>query len=765
MLPLVRRICRNRPSLSLQKAPVWEMAKACPGSFSRPFMTRLLLAGVLVLLPCLSAPAQIVIPRLTGPVQLDGFSDEPAWAAVEPFTLVMHSPTYNIEPTERTEVRVAHDGLFLYVAARMFDSDPKGIRATSLRRDDASLTNDWIVITLDTFRDGENSTTIGVTPAGVRTDMAFNDVRQSFNFDWNTFWDAAVQRTDEGWVAEIRIPFSSLRFREENGRVEMGMTLWRNVARKSEISSFPAIRPDWGFNGIIKASEMTPIVLEGVRSRNPLYVIPYAIGGRSFVSPLNGAGLAYDRLHKTDYDIGIDAKYSLTSNLTLDLTYNTDFAQIEADDQQVNLTRFSLFFPEKRQFFQERSSLFDFSLGENSRLFYSRRIGLIRGQAVPLHGGGRLVGRLGGWELGVLNMQTAASELTSSENMGVFRLRRQVLNEGSTIGGILTSRQGDTGNIVYGLDSFLRLNGKDDLTVNFAQSFTRNEGPEIGLADRSFARLRLERRVQDGFQYWVDVSRLGAGFNPAMGFLQRTDHTRFAEKFSYGWRPGSASPILRYALAVQGDTYLRNTGGGVESASVGPVATLALKSGHSLELTATTQYEDLPSSFFIGPGVQVLAGSYTFHNVVATYTPSTGSLRRASLTVNAGSFFDGWRVTASTSPTWNISRHFELGGTYQFNRVRFDERDQEFTAHVARLRTRVSLSTRLTGAAFVQYNSASNSVFLNARVRYNPREGNDLYLVFNESLVTDRYGFEPIRPLSDSRAIMIKYIHTLNVGF
>jgi hypothetical protein len=733
-------------------------------------MARILVVLVAVL-PLVAPPAHaqepMVIPLLTGPIQLDGFSDEPAWQEIEPFKLVMHQPSFGEEPTERTEVRVAHDGQYLYLAGRMYDSDPAGIRGTSLRRDDGSMTNDWIVINLDTFNDRENTAVIGVSPAGVRTDMAYNDTRRSYNFDWNTFWDAEVRRTDEGWFVEMRIPFSSLRFQSTDGRVNMGMSVWRNIARKSEIATFPAVRPEWGFESIIKASEFQPIVLEGVRTRTPLYVIPYVIGGAGFTSLLNAGGSTYVRDHQTlreTGNAGFDLKYGITSNLTLDLTYNTDFAQIEADDQQVNLTRFSLFFPEKRQFFQERASVFDFSTGGSDRLFYSRRIGLAGGRAVPLHGGGRLVGRIGEWDIGLLNMQAASFDGLSGENLGVLRVKRQVFNQNSTIGGIVTSRQGGTDNIVYGLDGSIRVRPRDHLTLNWAQSFTRGEPADIEVLDRSLARARIERLVIDGFQYTVDVSRVGSSFDPRLGFLQRRDYTRIGDRLAYGWRPGRSSPLLRYALALEGTTYLRNADGGVETASVGPQATLQLKSGHSFTLSTLSNFEDLGDAVSFAPDVVVPAGSYRFQNVNASYSPSSARLLRTSLSVNAGQFFDGWRLTASLSPAWNLSRHFELIGTYQFNRVEFASRGQDLTAHVLRLRTRVALSTRLSGAALVQYNSAANAVSLNARVRYNPREGNDLYLVFNESLVTDRFGFLPERPLTDNRTVMVKYVHTLSVG-
>jgi hypothetical protein len=730
---------------------------------------RVVLAAVLLLCaqvaPAAALQEPLLIPRLSGPVQIDGVADEAAWAAIEPLRMVMHQPNFGGEPSERTDVRVAHDGQALYLAGRMYDSNPAGIRGTSLRRDDGSMTNDWIVINLDTFNDRENTIIIGVSPTGVRTDATYNDVRQAYNFDWNTYWDAQVRRTDEGWFVEVRIPFSSIRFQEDGGQVLMGMSVWRNVARKSELSTFPAIRPDWGTNSIFKASQFQPVVLEGVSSRRPLYAAPYVIAGRNFTSSLNTGATAYDRVHANVRDAGADIKVGLTSNLTADLTYNTDFAQIEADDQQVNLTRFSLFFPEKRQFFQERASIFEFSTGGNDRVFHSRRIGLNRGQPAPLHGGGRLVGRVGAWDVGLLNMQTAAHEALPSENMGVLRLQRQVLNDRSTIGGIVTSRRGAIDNMVYGADSFIHLRGNDYLRLSWAQSVTA-DGPEVvALADRSLGRVRLERSVLDGFQFALDVARVGAAFDPQLGYQQRTDYTRLGDRIAYGWRPTPASPLRRYSVALEAISYLRNSNGTVETSSMALQAALETKSGHSFTLRTSAEHEDVRSSFNLAPGVSVPAGSYSFRAMNASYTPGTASLLRTSASVNVGTFFDGWRVTTSVSPTWNVSRHLDIVGTYQLNRVRFADRDQELTAHVARLRTRIALTTRLSGAAFVQYNSAANAILLNARARLNPREGTDLYLVFNEGLVTDRFGFQPERPLTDSRTVMIKYIRTLDLGF
>ncbi len=217
----------------------------------------------------------------------------------------------------------------------------------------------------------------------------------AINESWNTFWDAATTRTDEGWFAEMRIPFSSLGFQDRDGVVEMGMALGRWMPSKAEIHVFPAIPPSWDM-GYAKPSQYARVRLENAGSGRPLYITPFVAGGASRLSTLNDAEDAYEIEDDLTGDVGLDLKYSVTNNLTLDITVNTDFAQAEADDQQVNLSRLPLFFPEKRQFFQERAGIFEFrTIGRFGRIFYSRRIGLHEGQNVPLIGGGRLVGRVG----------------------------------------------------------------------------------------------------------------------------------------------------------------------------------------------------------------------------------------------------------------------------------------------------------------------------------------------------------------------------------
>jgi hypothetical protein len=729
----------------------------------------LLLLGILPVPVSASAQEPLTIPRLTGQIVLDGRSDEPAWQSVEPVSLTMFQPVHGGAPSERTEVRFAYDADAFYASARLYDSDPAGIRATTLKRDILNWANDYFCFLLDTFNDKENALGFCTTPGGLRLEYAVQgDVSgpDPVNEDWNTYWDVEVARDETGWFAEIRVPWSSLRFQPEGDRLQMGLSTFRLIARKGELAVFPMVPSRWGTVGVNKPSQMHPIAFEGVRSRRPLYVAPYALGGLGQSYALNAAKTAYERTDGPAREVGMDLKYGLTSNLTLDVTYNTDFAQVEADDQQVNLSRFPLFFPEKRAFFQERASNFEFHTGGPSRVFYSRRIGVVEGQPVPIIGGARMVGRAGRWDVGFLDMQTAETEAHPSENMGVLRLRRRVLNPHSYAGAILTSRisQGGTYSLAYGADAILRLFGNDYLTLQWVQTSDGEDSDGFGLLRTSLARLWWERRAIEGLGGAVVAMWTGPDYNPALGYVNRRGIIA-SSRVNYGRRGSASSGILRQIWGMSGYANLRSHDGSVETWWLEPKWKLEMKSRSALELIGRMDFDAPERAFRLAGGLEVPAGSYLHHDIRAVYETPDGRPIRAEMELRGGSFYDGRRVVAALTPTWNVSRHLELGGTYQYNRVDFSERGQHLQAHVGRLRAQAMLNTRVSAAAFAQYNSATDAVTTNVRLRYNPREGNDLYLVYNHGIHTDRERLEPALPFTDARTVLIKYTRTFDLGF
>jgi hypothetical protein len=509
-------------------------------------------------------------------------------------------------------------------------------------------------------------------------------------------------------------------------------------------------------------------VFQGLSRRRVAYTTPYLLAGGSRIPNLPAGGTSWSAASEGVGEAGLDVKVGLTANLTLDLTVNTDFAQVEADDQAVNLTRFSLFFPERRLFFQERAGIFAFETGDSDRLFYTRRIGLADGQPVRIYGGARIVGRVGEWDVGALNMQTAGAG-DATRNVGTLRLRRRLHNTSSYAGGMLTTLVGDDGrhNVAAGLDLTLNLSGQNFLSASLAQTWSDDDPAGVELADRGLGRVRLERRGLDGFGVDLTASRVGSRYDPALGFLQRRDFTRFGDAVGWGWRGVGDSPVLRHRLVLRGTSFFRNDGFTLESLEAGPEWTTDMKSGRKWVAAATVREERVTRPFGFA-GAAVPGGDYRWAEGRLAYTQPGGALLRGTLTVEGGRFYDGHRIGFSAAPTWSASRHLELNGLYQASRITFADRPagaQQVLIQVARIRARVMFSGALSTAFFAQYTSAADLLTLNARLRYNRREGQDFYLVFNDGLNTERTGFEPGLPLSAGRTLLLKYSHAVPFGW
>jgi len=720
----------------------------------------------------LARTERLVIPRLSAPPTLDGLSDEPVWKSVTPLPMAMQSPTFGAPPSERTEILIAYDDDYVYIAGRLYDREPAGIQAPTKKRDTMSGSTDWFGVLFDTFNDKENALAFFTTPSGLRFDAAiFRDFQMQaatdipMNLSWNTFWDVAVVRNGEGWFAEMRIPLSSLRFQEIDGQVVMGLIAFRWISRKNETDLFPAIPKNWGEMSAWKPSQAQETLWPGLRSRRPLYITPYALGGYDRTVDLNDAGTGYVAGRTPKLEFGLDVKYGLAGNLTLDLTANTDFAQVESDDVQVNLTRFSTYFPEKRLFFQERSSNFDFALGGSSTLFYSRSIGLVDGQPVRIYGGARLVGRLGGWDVGLLDMQTAALGDVPSENCGVLRVRRQIFNPYSYVGAMVTNRLGADGrfNTAYGLDTIWRMQGDDYVTLQWSQTF------ETGAANRAFSldaarfTAMYERRTTDGFGTQVRFTRSGPDFDPGLGFMMFQNYTAFYTRTLYGWMPGPASALTNHDAYVECRMYWDNDTRALELAELGPGWEFSAKSGLTGLIWPKLSYQRLFEPYELSDRVSVPPGRYTYPSLVFSLQTPPGRLFNTALTGEAGGYYDGWLVTLGAVPTWSVIPDLELGGMIQYNYVRFPGRDKTFNAPLGQLRVTATLSVKVTASALVQYNKADDSVTANFRFRFNPREGTDLYVVYNEGLNTSRTGKIPMPPLSSGRAVYVKLNYTFNL--
>jgi hypothetical protein len=725
--------------------------------------------AVLCRLACAQPATQpLELQRIKERIKIDGMSDEPAWKEITPFRLVMLAPDAGAEPTEKSEVRISYDSEYLYASASFYDSDPSKIQENSLYRDQWRG-DDTFEIVIDSLNDNENAVRFLTTPAGIRLDDAiFNDAEgdDPFNINWNTFWDVAAVRNLQGWFAEIRIPFSSLRFHGGQDRVVMGLTIRRYIARKNEIDVFPARDSKYNRAGF-KPSLGQDVVLQINQHPKAVHVTPYLLGGFDQTTSLDSARNRYFSENDLAHEAGLDLKYGLSSDLTLDATLNTDFAQVEADDAQVNLTRFSLFFPEKRQFFQERSYLFDFSLGASNRLFYSRRIGITEdGLPVRIFGGVRLMGRLGSWDIGLLNMQTASMEKSASENFGVFRLRRSVLNSYSYLGGMLVTRATVDGkhNIAYGLDSTVRLGENDFIRTNLAGTL-EDDPPFAGnkFLDAGFSQLVWERPVREGLGYRWGFSYAGRNFNPESGFIDRHDFHFFEQKLSWGWNPKS-SPVRNFMLALNSFGYMRNSDHSVESAEIRNVWEVDFRSGNFLYIAPKIIFEDLREPFVLSEKASVASGSYAAPGAQFYYSSPWGKEAGFEVESHVGKYYDGNRVTLIVWPRWYVSRFVELSGQYRIDQIHFPQRRESFLSQIGRLRMNLSWNTRASLSSFFQFSTVEKRAGLNVRFRYNPREGYDIYLVYNQGLNLDRGELSPAPPISTGRTFLVKYVYTFDLS-
>lgn len=705
------------------------------------------------------------IQKITTPIVLDGFPDEPAWLQIAPLPLTMYQPVYRGEMTEYSEIKVAYDDKYFYLSGKLYDSDPDNIIANTMYRDRYSG-DDTFAIILDTFNDNENARWFFVTPTGVRVDQLISkdsEGENSINRNWTTYWDAATQITDDGWSVEIRIPFSSLGFQEVNDEIIMGMITYRWMARQSERHIFPDVAPNWS-RGFTKPSQAQKIRLSGLEYKRPIYITPYVLGGFEQMNNFMMDQQNYSKETKYTKEAGLDIKYPITNNMNLDVTINTDFAQVEADEAQVNLSRSPLFFPEKRQFFQERSGIFDFNLGGNNTLFYSRRIGLQQGRPVRIYGGARIAGNTGKWEIGALNMQTESlSELQlPGENFGVYRARRDLINDNSYVGGIVTSRLGTDGsfNVGVGTDFIYNYSGSHFIDFKYAATFDDQFSEPVNPFSNSIIRLFLQKQSSRGLFYRFTAKRAGERYIPAMGFESRFDYSMIDARLAYGYFNESDSPIRIITPTIRYFVTTRNEDFSVESMLIENDWKVNFKNNSDFSITANWWFENLKNPLFFSDDVFVEPGDYSFYGIKFNYGMSNAKLLRTDISGSISTFYDGSQISFGISPTWNQSKFFEISGGVEFNLVEFPDRDQKEFLNIFRLRSIIALNTKVSLQLLSQYNYLARRLGTNARFRYNFREGNDFWIVYSETSNTHLDRTIPSLPRFNNRVLLVKYSYT-----
>jgi hypothetical protein len=730
-------------------------------------MLRILLSGLLLIFSLeLLAQTPMVITRMTGTITFDGIPDEEVWQSVEPLPMVMHKPDFGKEPTETTIVKIIYDAEYLYISGFVNFKDPANIRAVGKKRDYRTGSCDWFGFILDSFNDRKNAFGFFTNPNGVRLDAQYQndyaDPVSDVNWNWDTFWDVKTMISNKGWSAEIRIPFSSLRFQIKDNKTNMGITVLRTSAALSEMSTFPAIPPKYT-NPFYKPSLTTPIELNGLHPDKPVYFAPYVSVGIGQINKLNEFGTGYGMSSSFKYEAGLDLKYSLTNNLTMDVTVNTDFADVEADDQKINLTRYSLYFPEKRDFFLEKADVFDFSFLGGNNMFYSRRIGLYDGYPVRIYGGARLTGRINQWDIGFLDLQTSHFEESPSENFGVFRTKRSVFNKNSYLGGIVTSKLGMNGtyNLGYGLDGVVKMVSDDYLTIRWAQTFENDSANKF--LDMSPSRLLIEweNRNLTGFGYDFVYTWSGDNFNPGIGFEAKDDYYGYRGILRYGRLTGK-NKFLKYHRTSLIYYDFWNTLNRLHETTFASLDWyFEAKKGSTGTATLTLESEDLANNLRLGNNqAYVTPGNYLFMFLTAQYTTSSRYAFSSGFKGEVGSFYDGWKVSLNATPKLNIGPSFSINLSYNLDYVNFSDRSMQFTNHILGLKGEMTLTTKTSLTAFIQYNTSVNKVYSNVRFRYNPKEGNDFWLVYDEGMNTNLMREIPTLPVSSTRTILLKYTYT-----
>jgi hypothetical protein len=675
--------------------------------------------------------------RLVQPITLDGRLDEEVYRSIPAIDgFIQQEPREGAPASERTEAWIFFDERNLYIAARCWDSEPDREVLTEMRRDQNNITqNESFTAVFDTFLDRRNGFFFQTSPLGAIRDQTVVD--NVLNVSWNTVWDARTARFEGGWTLEMSIPFKSLRYSGAGPQV-WGVNMRRVVKWKNEYSYLTAMPASFGTGMAIgrMGSAATLVGLETPRQSMNLEVKPYVV---SSVTTDNTIATPFSNDLKAN--TGFDFKYGITRSLIADVTVNTDFAQVEEDVQQVNLTRFSLFFPEKRDFFLEGQGIFAFggvgsgnqTPGDVPVLFFSRRIGLNQGQEVPVLGGARVTGRSGAYSIGALNIQTGdkASAGAVATNFSTLRVKRDVLRR-SNIGVIATRRSvgaaGSGSNTVVGVDGnfFLFTN----VTAN--GYYARSDSP--GVSGRASSYRGTFEFAGDRYGFSGEHLLIGENFDAQTGYVRRTDFRRTFGEARFSPRPARRNLVRKYNFIGSLDYVTNARRTELQNRQVRGLFQTDFQSSDQFSLEYTREYELVPRSFTISPGVVVPAAGYSSQNLRTTYSLGQQRLLSGRVALGYGTFYDGTRTEASYNGRIGIVPQFAFEPSLSLNWV--DLPYGEFSATLLNSRLILTPTPRMMVSSLIQFNPAANTVSSSVRLRWEYRPGSELFVVYSDGRST-----------------------------
>ena len=678
--------------------------------------------------------------RIDEPIVIDGELSEPAWGRAQVGRdFQQQEPDTGAPTTEPTEFRILYDDDALYFAGTFFDSDPRGPIVDELKRDFAGRNGDIVALSLDTFGD-YTAYNFNLNAAGALRDTQSHEDGRVFNGNWDGVWTARTTRLSDRWIVEAMIPFKTMRF-PEAAEQEWGMNVFRLIRRKNEFTYWSPQPRQFNFYKISYGGRLTGI--RNVRSGRNIQIKPFLTGAFS-----NLRFPALDR--RWDGDAGIDAKVGIGTSLALDITAHTDFSQVEADEQQINLTRFSLLFPEKREFFLENQGAFRIGdlTGRTLIPFFSRRIGLsAAGEPIPIFGGARLTGRQGDYTLGLLNIQTEGVDGVSGDNFTTLRTARNF--GGSSVGGFYLGRESS------GLSGHNRVAGGDvHLTFRRTMDFnafvmgSTTTGGRSGTAGRAAFNL-AERR------YSVDLAytNIAPEFRNDLGFIARGDVGLVSWDTAYYIRPSRPDSRWRQvSFGTRGDRFDDSGHTTLNSQFLSGYINQGFSDSGQLNTSADAYYERLTRPFSPSAGVSIPVGEYRFAQMKTGYSSNPSRRLAFSTDVTAGEFYSGTIRGLIGSLRWRLNANLAASTAVEVNGVNLPQ--GAFDTQLARFRIDYSFNTRMFLNTFVQYNSATSSWLTNIRYRFIYRPLSDFYLVYNDTKSAGRRG---------QRTVALK--HTLMLAF
>jgi Domain of unknown function (DUF5916) len=683
-------------------------------------------------------PVTVRAHRLVQPLVFDGRLDDAVYTSFESAPAFrQQEPQIGELAVEQTEMWVFFDDRNVYVSARMHDSAPDRMVADEMRRDASLYQNEHFVVVLDTFHDRRTGFFFQTNPLGGVRDAFIQD-ESTANYDWNAVWDVRVHRDETGWTSEMVIPFKSLRYPTGKEQV-WGINARRWERRVNEHSLLSITPPGTPPNNSVQrlANAATLVGMEVPPPSRNIELKPYGVSNLTtnrVASPPTS--------NKIDKDIGIDAKYGITSNMTLDLTVNTDFAQVEIDEQQVNLTRFSLFFPEKRDFFLEGQGIFDFANTGNNGfrqpdvpiMFFSRRIGLDAGQPVPIKAGARLTGRVGKTSLGLLEIQTdegafdpaLGTARSAATNFLVARVKRDILRR-SNIGIMATRRSPRTG--ASGANTLLGM----DTTWNFFENvqagtyYARSDTPVLTGDDSSYR--GYFRYLHDRYGLEAERMKVGDAFNPDVGYVPRPDVTRTDVIARFSPRPRSSRSIRKFEWNTELDRYV-NGHDELETRLASGTFRTEFHSSDQLQFTYRNNYEFVTAPFRISGGPLLPIGVYEFNEGVVQLNGGAQRAVSGRLTMTAGEFYSGHRQQLEYSGRVKVSSQLAFEPRFLASHISLTE--GAFTTKLVGTRTTYTITPRMFVSGLVQYNSSLNTLESNIRWRWEYQPGSDVYVVYTD---------------------------------